>query len=388
MNTASTLTQKIILGIDETTNIEKLLDDGIRQFYFGYIQSEYLSKYASQTSLNRRYRAKEQFSSLEKAFATIETIHKKGGVVSLALNSFTSNSVMKNHSLEVFELFKESVDSVIAANITIASMLKSQNYKNIVISNLFGAYTTQAVAFLIKEFDPVKIILPRDIALKDIETIVNTFKDMEFESFLFGDNCRFSESFCFSEHGYDTVQFGSLCSYALQNSILVKPATPAFKHIIKNTTLCDEEKKELLQKRELSIPSLLDTIEIYLYENNIKEAAQTLEILSRFDIEMFYRDKRLYIRTLNILKNIDLPKAQELYLQLQKRVFQEDDNYKIFHKINSNAIAKTIKFFEQFSNISSYKIPSRGRDFYKYLLSSEDEPYHYKESQYNHETLH
>jgi len=378
---------KIIIGIDQTTDIDKLLDYGIKQFYFGYIDKEYLQKYALQTSLNRRYRQKEQFTSLDNVFETIDKIHANGGTIDLALNAFTSNAIMREYLLKLFEQFKERVDGIIVANITTASLLKRQNYKNIIISNLFGIYSTGTVQFIIDSFHPKKIILPRDISLKDIKSIVTTFKDMKFECFLYGDNCRFSESFCFSEHGYDSIKFGSLCSYALTNSLLVKAANPAFKHIVKNGKLSDKEKKELLRKKSIDIESLLDNLEINMYENNLKEVTEILEILSLFDKEMFYKSKKLYVRALNVLKNLDFAKAKELYDALKRKPFKEEDSYKIFHKLNSNAIYKTLKFFSEFQNITSYKIPSRGRDLYQYLIKNSNEPYNYKESQYNHETL-
>lgn len=379
---------KLILGIDQTTDIEKLLNDGIRQFYFGYIDEDYLNRYATQTSLNRRYRLKEQFTSIDKALNAIEKIKKRGATIYLALNSFTSNSTMKEHSLKLFETFKNYVDGIIVANITIANMLKQKGYKNLIISNLFGLYTIEAVEFIKKEFNPIKIILPRDMLLKDIQKIVTHFSDTKFECFLYGDNCRFSESFCFSEHGYDSIPFGSLCSYALENSYLVKAPNPAYKHIVKNGTLSDMEKRELLQKKILDIETLLDELEINIYENNQKEIADILEILSLFDKELFYKSKRVYVRALNILKDLEFYRADEIYNYLKNREFKEQDRYKIFHKLNSASIIKTIEFFSQFKNITSYKIPSRGRELYKYLKTSIDEPYNYKESQYDHEAIH
>jgi len=374
--------KNLIIGIDETTDIDMLLDDSIKQFYFGYITKEYLDTYSTQTSLNRRYRLKEQFTSLDNISTIIDKIHQKNGTIYLALNSFTSNDIMQKFSLELYELFKEKVDGIIVANITIASMLKSKGYKNIVISNLFGLYSCDAVEFVINQFDPIKVILPRDISLENIKTIVSSFPNTQFECFLYGDNCRFSESFCFSEHGYDSISFGSLCSYSLQEKVLVKVATPTYKQIVKNSTLNDDEKKELLSKQIINIENLLNDIELNIYEFNSKKISEILEILTRYDVAMFHKDKKTYIRAINILKSLEFEKAQTLYKTLKDTPYKEDDKYKIFHNLNKSAIVQTIEFFEQFKNITSYKIPSRGRDFYKYIQSKEDEPYNYKQSQY------
>ncbi len=374
--------KNLIIGIDPTTNIDELLQDGIRQFYFGYISSDYLDTYSTQTSLNRRYRQKEQFLDLDAIKITIDKIHQQNGIIYLALNSFTSNEIMLSCSKELYDIFEDTVDGMIVANITIASMLKKQNYKKIVISNLFGVYTTDAVEFLKSQFDPMKIILPRDISLANIKTIVLANLDTDFECFLYGDNCRFSESFCFSEHGYDSVGFGSLCSYSANEKVLIKSALPTYKQIVKNPKYLDDEKKQMLKKEDISIDSLLEDIALNLFEFDSKKISKDLELLCMYDIDMFTGDKKLYIKTINTLEKLDFTKAQELLEGLKDSGIQEPDKYKIFHNLNTSAILQTVEFFKQYPNITSYKIPSRGRNFYKYLDSCEDEPYNYKQSQY------
>ncbi len=375
--------KNIIIGIDESSDIEQLLADGIRQFYFGYIPAQYLQTYSSQTSLNRRYRVKEQFTSLEPVNRMIDQIHQHQGTVYLALNAFTSNDIMLKYSEELYELLADRVDGIIVANIATASMLKKRSYRNIVISNLFGVYTPQSVTFLQKQFNPIKIILPRDISLGNIEEIVTAFPKQEFECFLYGDNCRYSESFCFTEHGYDSTGFGSLCSFASSQKQLVKAATPTFKHIVKDPKLSDEEKRKQLQKQPLDIASLLDECQVALYDDDFSALSKVIDILGRYDIENFMLSKALYVRAVALVKNIDTPNAKQLYTRLEEHGYKEQDKYRSFHNLNSRAISETLAFFEKFDNIVSYKIPSRGRDLYKHLLTNDrSESYNYKESQY------
>ena len=374
--------KNIIIGIDENSDIKQLLADGIRQFYFGYVPLEFIQTYSTQTSLNRRYRQKEQFSDISRAKHSIKQIQKYGGTIYLALNSFTSNEILKDYSLEVFKEFKDIVDGIIVANITIATMLKKQNYKNIIISNLFGVYNLSAVRFLIKQFDPIKIILPRDIRLEDIQKIVTHFPSMKFECFLYGDNCRYSESFCFSEHGHDSVGFGSLCSFAFENKKLVNSSNPAYKQILKDTKLTKDEKQEILKTKYLDIASLLDELELYSYEFESKKIAKILDTLSLYDIKNFTKDKQLYIRAINILSNLEFDGAKKILEKLKTNKPTQQDSYKIFHKLNSKAIRDTIEFFSKFENIVSYKIPSRGRELYKYIFDLKQEDYNYTQSQY------
>ena len=378
------MNDKIIVGIDETTEIAGLLAEGVGQFYFGYLPQRFIDLYATQNSLNRRYRPSEQFTDLARAYETIETIHRQGGEVFLALNAFGSNQTMRDFSEELYALFGEQVDGIIVANITTATMLKSFGYDRIVISNLFGIYTIEAVGFLVEQFAPIKIILPRDIALHHIQAIVEHYPQVAFECFLFGDNCRFSESFCFSEHGFDSVGFGSLCSFAHSHKKLLKTTTPSYKQtLIQNTTLTDEEKRTALRPHPVDIESLLDAIALHRYEHNTPAITKELEILSMYDLEAFSHSKSLYAKALYVLENLGFERSDALATQLKAYGYRATDRYRTFHKLNASAIRQTIAFFQRYPNIVSYKIPSRGRDFYAYLREQTAEPYAYQESQYN-----
>ncbi len=311
---------KFIIGISEKSNIDNLLQLGFRQFYFGFIEKSYLEKYSSQISPNRRYRIQEQYTSYEKILNDIEKIKQKNGRVYLAINSFFSNEIILNEIKKYFKIFEDKVEGMIVANMPTLLFLHSIGYNKIVLSNLFGIYSKEAVDFFLK-FSPIKIILPRDLMIDNLEKIVSFYQDVNFETFLFGDNCRFSEAFCFSEHGYDSLEFGSLCLYALKNKKILKSANIYFKHILKNPKLTNEEKEELLKAK---------------------------------------------------------------YINSNYKAIKENENfYTIFHKTNKSAILQTIKIFQKHPNIISYKIPSRGRDFVKFLLEDKTKSYNYKESQYN-----
>jgi len=373
--------EKIIIGIDENSDIDALLNDNIRQFYFGYISADFQEAYATQHGLNRRYRLSEQFTSLEHAYQTIETIHAHGGRVYLALNTFGANAVMMAEAKRLFGLFAQRVDGIIVANVAMAQMLKSERYDKIVTSNLFGVYTPQAVAFLQKHFAPEKIILPRDIALDDIAHIVTAYPKQDFECFLYGDNCRYSESFCFVEHGYDSVGFGSLCRYATAHKKPVRAAVPSFRQVSKDAALTHEEKRAFFAKEALDIASLIDACIEARYSGAFETLHKKLEMLGRYDVAHF--TTTLKLRTVDMLQGITTPTAQTLLKRLSAYQPQEDESYRRFHKLNASAIAQTVAFFQRYENIVSYKIPSRGRAHHRHLHTvASDEPYNYTQSQY------
>lgn len=374
--------KNIIIGIDAYTDIKELLSLGIKQFYFGYVPSKYHTSYGSQTSLNRRYRQKEQFEDLDKIYEVIEEVHRHDATIYLALNGFTNNDVIMKYSQEVYTLFYQKVDAIIVANIAMAQFLKEQAYGKIVLSNLFGIYNTQAVQFFKNQFKPYKMILPRDIELSDIEKIVTTFPEDKFECFLYGDNCRFSESFCFSEHGYDANTFGSLCHFAFTNKKPIVSAKEGYKQIVKHAKLTRDEKVLALHKKPLSIETLLDDIALNIFEFNAKNIAKSLAILNRYDTAYLQESKTIFVRLCNLLDTLEFDVAKEILQRVKNS--KEVDYYASFHNLNHIAILKTIAFFDRFDNIVSYKVPSRGRAFHKILSELEHNKgeYDYRESQY------
>jgi len=373
--------KKFIVGISQDSDLDILLDRGFRQFYFGFIDEIYLKRYSTQLSPNRRYRLKEQFYDTKVAKEAIQKIRQKDGSIFLALNSFFNNHIMLQEFKKIFEIFKDDIDGVIVANMSGLLYLKELGCNNIVLSNLFGIYSNESVEFF-KRFEPKKIILPRDISMDNLTDIVSSYPDMEFECFLYGDNCRYSEAFCFSEHGYDSLGFGSLCSFAFSNKKPIKAPNQNFKQIIKNPKIDIEQKQEILKTKHFDTKELLDELEVAIYENDTLKELKIIEFLNRVDLEYLKKTKSTYIRAIRVLKSSNKDEAKELVDKLLQDSFKEQDSYKSFHKLNSFAIKKSIEIFSKYENIVSYKIPSRGRELYEYIFNLKDEPYNYKESQY------
>lgn len=321
--------KNLIVGIDENTNVQELLSIGIKQFYFGYLPQNFIDKYDSKLSLNRRDNIKEQFINLHKIFDIIEKVQKSGAIIYLTLNHITSNQTMLDESKKIYEIFKDKVDGIIVSNITIATYLKNDGYSKIVTSNLFGCYSCQSIEFLISQFNPIKVILPRDMQLKDIEKIVNYFPNMKFECFLFGDGCKFSESFCFVYYGEDDLLKPTLCSYASTNNKIVKKANPSFKMIVKDGTLDETEKKESLQNKSSDVSSLIDELFILSGNFSSKDIVYVLNMLARLDIEEFYKTEITYTKAKSILKILrQFEKANILYEELRNKKFEACDSYK------------------------------------------------------------
>jgi len=363
---------KLCLGLDEQSPVDELLSLGIRQFFVGYLTQAWIEKYATQLSLNRRYRAKEQFLDFERLRATVKQVQQGDGEVFFALNAPSYNTQTIDDARAMVALAKElGMDGIIVGSLSLLLHLKTIGYDKIVISNLLGCYSAEAVQFFVEQFSPYKVVLPRDLRHEEIAEIVQQHPATRFEVFLFGDHCRLSEANCFVEHGYDSVISQDLCSYALKKKIFHSRARPDFKSICLNDHLTTSEKVRKLTSRRYHLGDMLDLLDETLLKGEIKEMAEILDEMGKIDMQWSVQEQpKLLYRAINTLRRIEMPKAGELCQLLEAEVSDSavdvnQHSYAAFHRIDREAIAEAVTFFSQFDNIVSYKIPTRGRDALK-----------------------
>ena len=381
---------KLIVGIDQSSDVKQLLDLGIRQYYAGYLPPEWVARYATQVSLNRRYRLKEQFTDRARLNERIRTIKENGGQFFLALNAPYLNPELSPAAYALADHFAASdIDGIIVGSMTLLSHLRRAGYDKIVVSNLLGSYSAEAVGFFVDHFAPRKIILPRDLMLDEIDRIVSQHPGIDFEVFLFGDHCRLSEAHCLVEHGHDRVLRNDLCSYASLHRQYHRRANVNFKNILRDKGRSEAEKLGKLRAVSYHLPDILDALDVSLAEGRLSELVQGIQQFSRLDFgERLAENRPLLCRALNLFRRITLPQAESLVCELETLFAQPVSvpGDETFHKLNPCAVQGALARFAKHENIVSYKIPARGRDVFRLLNGSEattPQPiYDYRASQY------
>lgn len=364
---------KLIIGIDENPILQPLLSKGIRQFFVGFVPSFWSESFGYQKSPNRRNNKNEQITSSETLLSITESIHQRDGKIYIALNTpYVTNMTMPHLKRLADDLMRIECDGTIVATIELLEYFRISNYKKIVVSNSFGTYTKEDIDFLIERYAPIKIVLPRDMSLLEIEDIVTSYPDMAFEVFLFGDHCRFSDANCFVEHGYKTpIDDVLLCSFTQGKKRYFSKERADFKSLIQN----GETKKLKIQYYDLE--SAIKALEKAKSENDLEGYESGINILKKIDRDS-YLTEELYHRLSLLLRG-----SEEEMLIKDTRI-KNSEALKIYHRANSAAIQKSVEFFSRFPNITSYKIPSRGRNIMNFLdIMGRDEEYIKKESAYN-----
>jgi hypothetical protein len=100
-------------------------------------------------------------------------------------------------------------------------------------------YNNEAIRFLLENYKINKIILSREITLKEIEEILTEFPDVTFEVFGEGDFCRYNNGLCYAEHKYTARD---ICTLVVNDLIFKKRYRPDFKKIVLDPNMSNFEK--------------------------------------------------------------------------------------------------------------------------------------------------
>jgi len=135
-----------------------------------------------------------------------------------------------------------------------------------------------------------KIILSREITLREIETLVTRFPQTRFEVFGEGDFCRYNNGLCFAEHKYGAKD---ICTVVVNDLIIKKTFRPDFKKIILDEHLSVAQKLEKLDDTYMSpfeeIEYIFERILLgEISESEAREKLLKILKLQRKRIDLFF----------------------------------------------------------------------------------------------------
>lgn len=386
--------------------ISGLVQGGATEFFTGYNPPYWHRKFGFEVSPNGRFAEHEQITDFETLKQIVLEVHKHGLELFINLNA-------RYYTDEVFDLIKKMVsefeeiwiDWIICGNISILEYLKEINYKwKINISTIMSLYNTESIRFFLENYKINKIILSREITLKEIEKLVSSFPEVKFEVFWEWDFCRYNNGLCFAEHKYWERD---ICTVVVNDLVVKKKFKPNFKKIILDKNISNEEKVDLLDDSYENIfqkiENILTKIEIFSEgkENLEKQLLQIFKI-SQNRVDLYFdalkpinseHNKNIfsYLKWLKYLtwslKNNDfLTLQKELedsvksgmkYLMEKTKRVGWDAKLKAeelakFYARSDNLNLYTYLFFSKFKNIETVKFPTRWRNYNEKLAILEE----------------
>jgi len=373
--------------------IASLVEGWANEFFTGYNPSYWSNKFGFEVSPNGRFAEHEQITDIETLKAIVEEVHKYDLEVFINLNAWYYTDQTMPLIEKMVEEFEEIwVDWIICWNISILEYLKEKGYKGkINISTIMAVYNSEAIRFLLENYNINKIILSREITLKEIEILVTEFKDTQFEVFWEGDFCRYNNGLCFAEHKYWAKD---ICTVVVNDLIFKKKFRADFKDFLLNLELTNEQKVEEMNDDYSDIfdqfSAILWKIDIWLLDKfSLEEELIKLINISQNRVDLFF-DAMQWInskRNINILtylralRYLDKPEFNDLRTEIEQSV-QSGIKYLTskskelwgmpklkamelwnFYARWDNLNLYTYLFFSKFPNIETVKFPTRWRNY-------------------------
>ncbi len=385
--------------------IQNLVDGWATEFFTGYNPPYWHELFGFEVSPNGRFAEHEQITDYESLKLIVEEVHKHWFELFINLNAWYYTDVtFPLVEKMVWEFIELGIDWIICWNIGILEYLKSINYSGkINISTIMAVYNTEAIRFFIENYKINKVILSREITLKEIENIVTTFPNTKFEVFWEGDFCRYNNGLCFAEHKYWVKD---ICTVVVNDLIIKKRFRADFKEILLKKDISNIEKIKLFDDKYLNdfeqIQEILGKIELGFLENEeliLDLEKIILKNLSRIDLFFDWLKPLTDAHNLRVLTFL---KALKYYLSQKenskfREVFEELNisfkNYikynktqiesiwspqlkametKIFYSKGDNLNLYSYLFFSKFPNIETVKFPTRWRNYNEKLKLIEE----------------
>lgn len=383
--------------------VASLVEWGANEFFTGYNPPYWYEKFGFEVSPNGRFAEHEQITDYESLKLIVQEVHKHGFELFINLNAWYYTEVTFPYIKQMVDEFMAAwIDGIICGNIGILEYLKSIDYKGkINISTIMAVYNTQAIQFFLENYTINKVILSREITLREIEKIVTSFPETRFEVFGEGDFCRYNNGLCFAEHKYGARD---ICTVVVNDLIFKKKFRADFKKIVLDTSLSDLDKigmfddgfSDVFEK----ISDILTKIELGFEDIEfLKKELFWLYKVSQTRIDLFFdaisgaqseKNKKIltYFKWLNyILKHYTIDQEQDkidllqLREELEKSIKSGMEYFVsklkqvgwepklraletgLFYAKWDNLNLYSYLFFSKFPNIETVKFPTRGRNY-------------------------
>ena len=200
---------KILTPLSNIKYLDELIDHGAEEFYLGFYDASWDEEFGTYREINRMSGFKEgaNIYSFEDCLNAVNEIIKRGKSVYVAINS----SSYSKDEIEKIKYYLRKIKEAKATGVIVSTIKEVEYAKEIglesIASTLCGIYNDQISKYY-KKAGCFHQVLPRDLSLDEIESIVSKNKDVKYEVFIMRNGCQFSDSHCL---GFHKKEFGSTC---------------------------------------------------------------------------------------------------------------------------------------------------------------------------------
>ena len=380
--------------------IDELMKVWATEFFVWYVPNYWYEKVWFEISPNGRQSAQAQIQSKKELQEIRNYITERNWEMLMTLNANSYNKTIWEQLKQMIQDWMEIwIDGFIVSDLWVLEYLKEIWYKGkINLSTIFNIYSIESVKFFIDNYNINRVVLPREVTLKEIKEITSTFPKMEFEVFLSWDHCIWNNGSCFTEHNTkwgnqqfkNTISWNphSYCQFIEKNYIPKKVTNYNFKDILKENISEEEILKILDNEVEDNLKAIWERLissiweieiqelkkhynwfknkAIALYDNSYSPEAEYNKDIIRFiwgftacymaleeeneDLSRFIKEKKEMIS-----------KGKKFYEDRIKEEWLEYINKVDLLEWNRNGF-ETLEVLKDIPNVVAVKVPSRWKD--------------------------
>lgn len=200
---------KTLVPLNNVEHIDDYIEAGAGEFYLGFYDEAWHDQFGEYADINRLTGFKKNANpyNLEEVINIIEDTKKKGVMMYVTFNASVYSQAQLDYMVRYMERLKAtSLDGVIVSCPELVEMA-SKLGMNVVVSTISAAYNEDTVKFY-RDLGAKRIILPRDLSMDEIESIVKAVPDVEYEVFLMRNGCRYSDGNCL---GFHRSEMSAIC---------------------------------------------------------------------------------------------------------------------------------------------------------------------------------
>lgn len=197
---------KIMVPINNIEYVKLYSEAGADEFYLGFHDEEWTECFGCNSEINRMsgFGMHANRYNIHEAIELIREIHKYGKSAFVTINASSySNEEIKYIDSFLEKLSEVNPDGIIISGLALLPSVEKYHLKP-VMSTMAGIYNTDILNFYYNS-GIKRVILPRDLTLKEITDIMDNNKNVEYELFLMRNGCFFSDSQCLGAHKADRI---------------------------------------------------------------------------------------------------------------------------------------------------------------------------------------
>lgn len=198
----------ITSGFNSVESVQKIKNAGATELYAGFFDKTADKKWPVAFNILNRRGEDANFTDWREFKNAVSEAQKNCLPVYVTFNGLYTDRQHKTVLNTVDKVSAlDGVKGIIANDIALLLLLKEKKYgKDIFVSTGGTTFNSQTAQFY-KSLGAKRIILDRQLSVKDIMSVLNGDKTLDYEIFAFGGSCFFIDGFCSFFHCSERLNY-------------------------------------------------------------------------------------------------------------------------------------------------------------------------------------